>query len=113
MSLYSPIKTKAGKSQPYAKWYVEFRDHLDIVRRLPGFTDKRETESLGRNVEKLAASKAKRTGKADDIDEAYARIHIKESDVEDIVAFLALLDDVKDEAFRKLILEAKVVDVTQ
>ena len=59
MRVFRPTrKDRAGKSQPYAKWYVEFRDHLETIRRLPGFTDKRQTEALGRNVEKLVASKA-------------------------------------------------------
>jgi hypothetical protein len=38
-----------------AKWYVEFRDQLECVRRLPGFTSKAATEELGRNLDKLVS----------------------------------------------------------
>ena len=51
-------KTKDGKSKQASKWYVEFRDHLDTVRRLPAFTDKRQSQELGRKIEKLVACRA-------------------------------------------------------
>lgn len=51
-------KTKDGESKQASKWYVEFRDHLDTVRRLPAFTDKRQSEELGRKIEKLVACRA-------------------------------------------------------
>ncbi len=51
-------KTRDGKRKEAAKWYVEFRDHLDTVRRLPGFTDKKQSEELGRKIEKLVACRA-------------------------------------------------------
>src|SRR5262249_10245853 len=38
-----------------AKWYVEFRDHLATVRRLPAFTSKAASEEMGRNLVKLVA----------------------------------------------------------
>lgn len=44
-----------GKTKKAARWYVEFRDHLGTVRRLPAFTGKAATEELGRNLEKLVA----------------------------------------------------------
>ena len=46
-------KDRQGRKRQAAKWYVEFYDHLEKVRRLPGFTDKRQTEELGRKIEKL------------------------------------------------------------
>ena len=47
-----------GKRVCYQRWYVEFRDHLDIKRRLRGFTDKRQTEEFGRKIEKLVTCRA-------------------------------------------------------
>jgi len=46
-------KDKTGQKRQAAKWYVELRDHLQIVRRFPAFTDKRQSEALGRQIEKL------------------------------------------------------------
>jgi len=53
-------KTKSGKVTPYEKWYVEFRDHLEKVRRLPAFTDKKQSEQLGHKIEKLVACRSNR-----------------------------------------------------
>jgi len=50
-------KDKDGQQRQASKWYIEFPDHLQTRRRLPGFTDKRQTEALGRQIEKLVASK--------------------------------------------------------
>lgn len=44
-----------GKACEAAKWYVEFRDQLDTVPRLPAYTSKAASEELGRNVVKLVA----------------------------------------------------------
>jgi hypothetical protein len=46
---------RKGKARTVAKWYVEFKDHLDTVRRLPAFTSKAASEEMGRNLEKLVA----------------------------------------------------------
>ena len=48
-------KGRDGKRRKASRWYVEFRDHRGIVRRLPGFADRKSSEALGRTVEKLAA----------------------------------------------------------
>ncbi len=42
-----------GNKVPTKKWYIEFRDHLEIVRRLTAFPSKSLSEALGRNIEKL------------------------------------------------------------
>ena len=42
-----------GKTRQAAKWYVEFIDHRETVRRLPAFSSKAASEEMGRNVEKL------------------------------------------------------------
>ena len=51
-------KDRKGKSRETKAWYVEFRDHLEKVRRLPGFTDRKQTEELGRKVERLVCCRA-------------------------------------------------------
>ncbi len=51
------FKNHAGETKLSGKWYLEFRDHLETVRRLPGFTDKKSTEELGRKLERLVACK--------------------------------------------------------
>jgi len=57
MRVYRPTRKDpaTGKRLEYEVWYVEFRDHQETVRRLPGFTDHKATEQFGRNVEKLIA----------------------------------------------------------
>ena len=46
-------RDRQGKVRQTSKWYVEFVDHTDKVRRLPGFEDKDATAELGRTLEKL------------------------------------------------------------
>jgi site-specific recombinase XerC len=53
----STYKDRGGKTKKTAKWYIEMRDSLQIVRRFVGFTDKRQTEALGRRIEQLVATK--------------------------------------------------------
>jgi integrase len=48
---------RQGKQREAAKWYIEFRDHAQTVRRLPAFTDKAQSEQAGRNIEKLVAAR--------------------------------------------------------
>jgi len=49
----SSYKSRDGRTKKTAKWYIETRDHLQIVRRFVGFVDKRQTEALGRQIQKL------------------------------------------------------------
>ena len=42
-----------GRTRQAAKWYVEFRDHNEIIRRLPAFTSKSASTEIGRNIVKL------------------------------------------------------------
>ena len=53
----STYRDRSGKKRKTSKWYVEFRDHLQRTRRFPALTDKRQSEALGRQVEKLVACK--------------------------------------------------------
>ncbi len=51
---------RGGKQRQASKWYVEYRDHAGMVRRVPGFRDRRATDELGRKLERLAALRAAR-----------------------------------------------------
>jgi integrase/recombinase XerD len=46
-------KDRAGKTQETKKWYVEFRDHQETIRRLALFTSKTASEECGRNFVRL------------------------------------------------------------
>jgi len=46
-------KDAKGRKREAAKWYLEFRDHNETVRRLPAFTSRAASEEMGRNLEKL------------------------------------------------------------
>ena len=50
-------ETKAGEKRRFSKYYIEVKDHLGILRKYPGFSDKRLTAALGAQVELLAAFK--------------------------------------------------------
>jgi integrase/recombinase XerD len=50
-------KSRDGKTKQAKKWYVEFRDHREIQRRLPAFTDRKASEDFGRKVEKLVTAR--------------------------------------------------------
>lgn len=60
--------------------------------------------------DKLAASQLKLSGKADDIDGAYARMSYAQADIPKLAAFLRSLNDVPDEDFRNIILQSQVFD---
>ena len=56
MSIFKQqYKARNGETRASAKWYYGFRDHKDIERRLPGFTDRRLTERLGENINDLVS----------------------------------------------------------
>ncbi len=59
---------------------------------------------------KITASHQKRSGQADEIDDAYAVMDISEKEVAGLVVFLNLLNDVSDSQFRELILNAQLLD---
>ena len=59
MSVFRPKyrDKKTGKSKPVSKWWIELRDHQEIVRRFPGFTDKGQSKVLERQIKQLVACK--------------------------------------------------------
>ncbi len=64
-------------------------------------------------MDKITASNQKRSGEADEIDDAYAKMDISKKDVPGLVAFLNLLNDVSDSDFRSFILDAKLLDTSE
>lgn len=49
----STYKVRSGKTKQTKKWYIELKDHNYIVRRFVAFTDKSQSELLGRQIERL------------------------------------------------------------
>ena len=54
----SSYRDRNGQTQKTNRWYIEFSDHLERPHRLPGLTDRRQTEALGRRVLDLVGLKA-------------------------------------------------------
>ncbi|HUU96932.1 MAG TPA: tyrosine-type recombinase/integrase [Phycisphaerae bacterium] len=50
-------KDATGATREAGKWTVCFADHQGIRRRLPAFASKKESQSLGRTLERLASAK--------------------------------------------------------
>ena len=64
-------------------------------------------------LRKIAASRQRRSGNANEIDKSYAAINISKQDIPRLAAFLKLLNDVSDKDFRNLILKAKRLDTAK
>src|SRR5262245_44205455 len=58
-------RDRNGRKREVSAWYVEFRDHLERVRRLPGFESKAASQELGRNLDKLVAYHKSSGGQVD------------------------------------------------
>jgi len=91
------IVTKGGKPVPTLSLRNLNKKKVDLKQVILG---------------KIVVSNLKRSGKADEIDAAYAKMSIDKKDVPGLVAFLKLLNDVPDSEFRGLILKAEVLDTT-
>ena len=57
----------AGKLQKVGKWYVEFKDHHDLYRRIPGTVDKAATETIGRYLDRVVANRIARAEPSGDV----------------------------------------------
>jgi hypothetical protein len=58
MRVFRPTyRDRSGRKRKTSKFYIEFKDNLELIRRLPAFPDKRQSEALGRQIEKLVACK--------------------------------------------------------
>jgi integrase len=61
----SSYRDRHGATQATSKWYVEFRDHNEVLRRYPAFTNRAQSEDLGRKLERLVVTRV--TGEAPDL----------------------------------------------
>ncbi|MCS7160204.1 MAG: hypothetical protein RMJ19_07010 [Gemmatales bacterium] len=50
--------TKNKRRQRTKHYYVQFKDHHGIWRRVPAYTDRRASEELGRLLDRLVAERA-------------------------------------------------------
>jgi hypothetical protein len=46
-------KDRKRRTKQAASWYVEFKDHLEFIRRLPGFTSKAASLEMGKHIVRL------------------------------------------------------------
>jgi len=60
MRLFKPTyrDKKTGRQRHVKKWWIELRDHLEVVRRFPAFTDKGRSSVFGQQIEKLVSYRA-------------------------------------------------------
>jgi integrase len=100
MRVFKPVRLDAqGREREYARWYVEVRDHLEIVRRIPAFTDRKASEELGRNLDRLIALRV--AGAAPDV--ALGRwIETLSPHLGDRLASIGLLDPTRAAAGKPL-----------
>jgi N-acetylneuraminic acid mutarotase len=64
-------------------------------------------------LKKIKASQQKKSGTAKEIADAYQDMNISKEDIPELVKYLNLMNDVSDEKFRELILNAKLLDTSQ
>ena len=58
MSVLKPMyKSSQGKKKKVGRWYVEFKDHTGILRRIPAYSDKGATVTLESKIKKLVSCK--------------------------------------------------------
>ena len=98
--------------------FTDARDHVVTKGGSPTATPSLRNLK-GREVDiakairgKIAASNQKRSGEADEIDDAYAEMNITQEDIPGLVAFLNLLNDGPESGFRDLILKAELLDTS-
>ena len=58
MSVFQPKYRGKGKPKSNRKWTVQFKDHRDIWRRVPGYTDKKLSEELDRKISRLVSQRS-------------------------------------------------------
>ena len=99
--------------------FTDFREHVvkkgGELKPTPSLRNLKSRSAAIKQaiIDKIAAAEQKRTGVADEIDDAYAKINITMADVPRLVDFLNLLNDVNDSDFRNLILNATLLDTSQ
>ncbi len=96
--LKTHVVTKGGSQKPTPSLRNMKKRKVDLRKAILG---------------KIAASRQKRSGSANDIDNAYATMSINKTDAPRLIAFLNLLNDVSDTDFRKIILNTKLLDTSK
>lgn len=92
-------KDRSGQTKEAAKWYVEFRDHNEIKRRLPAFTSREQSDQVGRKLEQLVVFRS--NGDAPDL--ALSRwIEVMPSTMRAKLAEIGMLDARRIAAARAL-----------
>jgi hypothetical protein len=93
MRVYKPKrKNKDGNAIGYERWYIDFTDHLDRRQRWQGFTDKKLTETVGRNLEEL--------------------VRYKIAQQQPAPALIRWLEDIPD-SLRKKLVKSSILDIRQ
>lgn len=99
--------------------FTDFKEHIVTKGGAPKPTpslrnlSKRGVDLEQAIMDKIAASRLKKSGEADEISDAYQKMNITKADVAGLALFLRQLNDVDDAAFRKLILESTLLDTSQ
>ena len=94
----SYVVTKGGSVKPTPSLRNVMKRRVDLRKAL---------------LRKLEASQQKRSGEANEVSDNYSAMDFTEQDITVLIAFLKLLDDVSDERFRELILNAKVLNTLE
>jgi integrase/recombinase XerD len=92
-------RDRTGKVREASKWYIEFKDHLETIRRLPAFTDRKLSEALGRQIERLVASRVAREPLSIDLSRW---IECLPQSIREKMAKIGLLDDQRLAATKSL-----------
>ncbi|HIA46515.1 MAG TPA: hypothetical protein EYN96_00750 [Candidatus Hydrogenedentes bacterium] len=95
-----------------AKKHIVTKDGSPVTTPSLRNLDAREIDVAKIIRDKMKNSELKRSGNADEIDDAYAVIKLNEKDIAGLVKFLKLLNDGPDSEFRNLILGAELVDTS-
>ena len=94
----SHVVSKGGTAKPTPSLRNLVKRRVDLQKTL---------------LQKLETSRQIQTGTAADISDLYTAMNLSERDIPGLTAFLKLLDDVPDDQFRKLILDANVLNTSE
>ena len=61
----SSYRDRRGRKRETAKWYCEFRDHRETIRRIPAFNTRAASEETLRNLAQLTAFRKASGGRTD------------------------------------------------
>lgn len=67
MSLFRPTYRVKGEGRRSPTWWIQFRDHRDVRRKIRGLADRRATEAMGEKLKHLVHARASATPPSADI----------------------------------------------